>query len=238
MTIGTRRPAITIVTATYNRSRALACAIESARRESFADWEMIVVGDACTDDTAEIVARAADPRIRFINLDRNWGEQAGPNNIGVAEARAPLIERGCLYEIFRESWPHSFHAVQWNACVSRSGVVRGVHAHINYDEFYTLPQGRVILGLHDIRRSSTSFGQTVQFEWLHQDACAIVIPKGVAHVVYFCEDSVLAFGLSNPWRAEYDVVGCKWDDPELGFNLPLKPIRSARANPPDFLTIS
>jgi hypothetical protein len=87
----TRQPAITIVTATYNRSRALACAIESARRQSFANWEMIVVGDACTDDTAEIVARAADPRIRFLNLDRNWGEQAGPNNIGVAEARAPLI---------------------------------------------------------------------------------------------------------------------------------------------------
>lgn len=91
MTIGTQQPAITIVTATYNRSRALACAIESARRQSFADWEMIVVGDACTDDTAEIVARAADPRIRFLNLDRNWGEQAGPNNIGVAQARAPLI---------------------------------------------------------------------------------------------------------------------------------------------------
>jgi glycosyltransferase involved in cell wall biosynthesis len=91
MTLRTRRPAITIVTATYNRSRALACAIESARRQTFSDWEMIIVGDACTDDTAEIVARAADPRIRFLNLDRNWGEQAGPNNIGVAEARAPLI---------------------------------------------------------------------------------------------------------------------------------------------------
>lgn len=87
----TRQPAISIVAATYNRSRALACAIESARRQSFADWEMIVVGDACTDDTAEVVARVADPRIRFINLDRNWGEQAAPNNIGVAEARAPLI---------------------------------------------------------------------------------------------------------------------------------------------------
>src|SRR5258705_202683 len=54
MTIRTRRPAITIVTATYNRSRALACAIESARRQSFSDWEMIVVGDACTDDAGVV----------------------------------------------------------------------------------------------------------------------------------------------------------------------------------------
>jgi len=137
--------------------------------------------------------------------------------------------RGCLYEIFRESWPHAFRAVQWNACVSRSGVVRGVHVHVDYDEFYTLPRGRVLLGLHDIRRSSPSFGQAVQFEWSHEDACAIVVPQGVAHVVYFCEDSVLAFGLSGFWRAEYDVVGCEWDDPEFGFDLPFKsPIRSVR----------
>lgn len=48
-------------------------------------------------------------------------------------------------------------------------------------------------------------------------------------MVYFCEDSVLAFGLSAFWRADYDVVGCEWDEPELGFDLPLEsPIRSAR----------
>jgi dTDP-4-dehydrorhamnose 3,5-epimerase len=137
--------------------------------------------------------------------------------------------RGCLYEIFRESWPHSFRAVQWNSCVSNSGALRGVHVHIDYDEFYTLPLGRVLVGLHDIRRSSPTFGQSVQFEWFHQDACAIVIPKGVAHVLYFFEDSVLAFGLSSPWRSEYAMVGCEWDDPELGFDLPIEsPIRSAR----------
>ena len=151
------------------------------------------------------------------------------NDCAVVPVTQNRDARGCLYEIFRESWPHSFRAVQWNACVSRSGAVRGVHAHVYYDEFYTLPQGRVILGLHDIRRSSTSFGQTVQFEWTDQDASAIVIPKGVAHLVYFSEDSVLAFGLSGPWHAEYDVVGCKWDDPELGFDLPLdSPTQSAR----------
>ena len=89
--IGPRPPAIAIVTATYNRSRALACAIESARRQSFADWEMIVVGDACTDDTAEMLERIDDPRIRFLNLEQNCGEQAGPNNVGIAETTAPLI---------------------------------------------------------------------------------------------------------------------------------------------------
>jgi len=85
------RPAITVITATYNRSRALACAIESVRRQTFADWEMLVIGDGCTDDTAEVVARAGDSRIRYFNLERNYGGQAGPNNVGIAESRAPLI---------------------------------------------------------------------------------------------------------------------------------------------------
>jgi glycosyltransferase involved in cell wall biosynthesis len=84
-------PAVSIVTATYNRRRALACTIESVRRQSFEDWEMIIVGDACTDDTAETVAKFADPRIRFINLTRNFGEQAGPNNVGFAAANGPII---------------------------------------------------------------------------------------------------------------------------------------------------
>jgi glycosyltransferase involved in cell wall biosynthesis len=84
-------PAISIITATYNRSHVLACAIESAIRQSWTDWELIVVGDACTDDTAEVVEQFGDPRIRFVNLHRNFGEQAGPNNVGIAESRGPLV---------------------------------------------------------------------------------------------------------------------------------------------------
>lgn len=86
-----RRPAVSIVTATYNRSRWLACAIRSVLKQSFSDWELTVVGDACTDDTAEVIASFDDSRIRFMNLTRNFGEQAGPNNIGVAESRGPLV---------------------------------------------------------------------------------------------------------------------------------------------------
>ena len=67
------------------------CAIESARRQTVANWEMIVVGDACTDDTAAVVQRLGDRRIKFVNLSRNTGEQSGPNNVGVAEARGSLI---------------------------------------------------------------------------------------------------------------------------------------------------
>lgn len=137
--------------------------------------------------------------------------------------------RGCLYEIYRQSWPNAFPTVQWNACASNAGVVRGAHVHVDYHEFYTLPRGRVVVGLADIRRASATYRKSAQFEWAAQDGFAIVVPVGVAHVILFQEDSVLTFGLSGYWSAEYDVVGCQWDAPELGFVWPAQTVvRSER----------
>jgi dTDP-4-dehydrorhamnose 3,5-epimerase len=131
-------------------------------------------------------------------------------------------QRGCLYEVYRQSWANSFPTVQWNVCVSDAGVVRGAHVHVDYDEYYTLPKGRVALGLIDIRRMSKSFRRSVQFDWGAEDDIAVIVPRGVVHVVVFEEASVLAFGLSGYWTPELDVVGCQWDDPELGLRWPEK----------------
>jgi dTDP-4-dehydrorhamnose 3,5-epimerase len=137
--------------------------------------------------------------------------------------------RGCLNEIFRQTWPGAFPAVQWNACVSEAQVVRGAHVHVDYSEFYTLPQGQVVLALADIRKSSPSFRKTTHFEWSDSDGQAVAIPPGVAHVVFFQRPSVLVFGLSDFWKQEYDNLGCQWNAPELGVSWSLAdPKRSER----------
>jgi glycosyltransferase involved in cell wall biosynthesis len=87
----TSTPQVSIVLSTYNRSAVLAHAIESVRRSTIDGWELVVVGDCCTDDTAAIVAAFADPRITFVNLPRNVGEQSGPNNEGLRRARGEYI---------------------------------------------------------------------------------------------------------------------------------------------------
>lgn len=84
-------PLVSVVTATYNRSNVLRLAIESVRWQTFRDWELWVIGDACTDDTAEVVASFADPRIHFFNLPENVGEQSGPNNEGLRRARGRYV---------------------------------------------------------------------------------------------------------------------------------------------------
>jgi len=78
--------------ATYNRSNVLKYAIESVRRSTFNRWELLVVDDASTDDT-ESVARSfsGDPRIRYIRLPRNSGDQSAPNNEGIRLARGRYV---------------------------------------------------------------------------------------------------------------------------------------------------
>jgi glycosyl transferase family 2 len=84
-------PLVSVVTATYNWSEVLRWAIRSVRAQGYPRWEMIVVGDACTDDSAEVVASFEDPRIRWHNRDRNAGSQSLPNNDGIALARGELV---------------------------------------------------------------------------------------------------------------------------------------------------
>jgi glycosyltransferase involved in cell wall biosynthesis len=84
-------PAVSVIIATYNRSQTLRHAIQSVRNSLFTDWELIVVGDACTDDTAECVSAFGDPRIQFVNLPIRCGDQSGPNNHGLALARGRYV---------------------------------------------------------------------------------------------------------------------------------------------------
>ena len=84
-------PRISIISATYNRSNVLIHTIESVRRSTFADGELVVIGDACTDDTTEVVAGFNAPRIRLTNLEHNFGEQSGPNIPGAEMARARYL---------------------------------------------------------------------------------------------------------------------------------------------------
>ncbi len=84
-------PVVSIVTSTYNRSNVLRLAIESALAQTFTDWEMLVIGDACTDDTEAVVRSFEDPRLSFVNLPVNTGDQSIPNSEGARMARGRYI---------------------------------------------------------------------------------------------------------------------------------------------------
>jgi glycosyltransferase involved in cell wall biosynthesis len=86
-----RQPAISVVIPTYNWSAALRCAIRSVLLQTMQDFEILVVGDGCTDDSEAIVAAFNDPRLRWYNLDRNYGSQWAANNFAIEHAAADWI---------------------------------------------------------------------------------------------------------------------------------------------------
>jgi glycosyltransferase involved in cell wall biosynthesis len=85
------QPTVSVIIATYNKSAALQCAMESVLWQTFTDWELWVVGDCCTDDSADVVASYTDPRIHWYNLPRNSGYQSAPSNEGLRRAAGAYV---------------------------------------------------------------------------------------------------------------------------------------------------
>jgi hypothetical protein len=86
-----RPPRVSVILATYDWSAVLRHAIASALGQSFTDFELLVIGDACTDDSAAVAASFGDPRVRWQNLPVNSGSQVGPNNAGLERARGEYV---------------------------------------------------------------------------------------------------------------------------------------------------
>jgi glycosyltransferase involved in cell wall biosynthesis len=84
-------PRVSAIIPTYNRSAVLRYAIASALQQTFTDFELLVVGDGCTDDSAEVVASFGDARVQWINLPENTRHQSGPNNEGLRQARGEIV---------------------------------------------------------------------------------------------------------------------------------------------------
>ena len=79
-------PLISIITPAYNSASFLPQTIASVQAQSVTDWEMLIVDDASTDNSAEIVEllAAQDPRLILIRQ---------PHNQGPAAARQAAITR-------------------------------------------------------------------------------------------------------------------------------------------------
>jgi len=84
-------PVFSIIIATFNLSAALRIAVQSVLDQTFEDFEILVVGDACSDDSEEVIASFGDNRVKWFNLPTNHGSQWGPNNHGLKEARGEFV---------------------------------------------------------------------------------------------------------------------------------------------------
>jgi len=91
--LSVRKPLVSVVMPAYNASRTIASSIKSVQRQSYTNWELLVVDDCSTDDTMLIVKGLStiDSRIKLISLDKNSGRPAYPRNKATKEALGEFI---------------------------------------------------------------------------------------------------------------------------------------------------
>lgn len=70
---------VSIVMPTHNRAKLLARAILSVIAQTYTGWELIVVDDASTDTTSEVVAGFGDRRLRYLRNERSLGPSRARN---------------------------------------------------------------------------------------------------------------------------------------------------------------
>lgn len=83
-------PEVTVVTAVYNGQAYLRETIDSILAQTMPNFEYVIVNDASTDATAQILASYTDPRIRVLENTHNRGP-AYSRNRGLHAARAALV---------------------------------------------------------------------------------------------------------------------------------------------------
>ena len=83
-------PVVSVVLTNYNGRRYVGQAIESVLAQTYSDWEMIIVDDASTDDSPELIRAYRDPRIRLVENARN-GQVSYAHNVGNSLCRGKYI---------------------------------------------------------------------------------------------------------------------------------------------------
>jgi glycosyltransferase involved in cell wall biosynthesis len=94
MSVHTEPPTISVVLPCFNAESSLPQALESLRRQTYTDIEILALDDGSTDGTASILRRFADAdvRVRVFRSERNRGLIPTLNR-GVQEARGHFIAR-------------------------------------------------------------------------------------------------------------------------------------------------
>ncbi|NQU77149.1 glycosyltransferase [Candidatus Falkowbacteria bacterium] len=83
-------PKLSVIIPTKNRSRYLAQAIKSIIKQTFKNWELIIIDDHSQEDIKKVTNSFKDKRIKYFRLKKGTGIAAA-RNFGNLKAKSPII---------------------------------------------------------------------------------------------------------------------------------------------------
>lgn len=143
-------PLITVILTTYNRAHLLRNAIKSVIENSYKNFELVIIDDASTDNTKEVVAEIDEKRIVYFKMPVNSGVLAARNK-GFDLAKGEYIVtlddddelmshalETVVFEFQRKS-PHGFK-ILWFDCIDaetgfRSGRPALKEGPVRYEDY-------------------------------------------------------------------------------------------------------
>jgi len=79
--IKNKEPLVSVLISTYNRAEILTeRTIPSVLRQTYQNFEIVIVGDHCTDNTEELIKKINDKRIKFHNLPKRGEYPTNPRD--------------------------------------------------------------------------------------------------------------------------------------------------------------
>lgn len=119
---------VSIIIPSYNRSTVIHRALDSIQRQSYKEWECIVVDDGSTDDTQSVVAKYTeqDPRYKYLLNNRKKGAQ-GARNTGILAAQGEWVvlfdSDNKMHRDFLNRTINTINAENVDVCSSWSNVI-------------------------------------------------------------------------------------------------------------------
>ena len=83
-------PLISVVMPSYNHCNFIKIAIESVIKQTYSNWELIIIDNNSTDGTKELISEFADSRIKIYYISNN-GIIARSRNLGIIKSNGEWI---------------------------------------------------------------------------------------------------------------------------------------------------
>lgn len=149
------------------------------------------------------------------------------NDVFILEPKVFGDERGFFFESFNqkkftELTGVTDEFVQDNHSRSAKGVLRGLHYQIQQSQgkLVRVVQGEVFDVAVDLRKSSSTFGQSVAVTLSAENKKMFWIPKGFAHGFIVTSDyAEFLYKTTDYYAPEYER-SIIWNDQDLGINWP------------------
>jgi len=150
--------------------------------------------------------------------------------VKIVELKAFGDERGCFTETFRTEWfpERTWTQIQSNRSDSIAGVLRGLHYHFRQVDYWYVLQGRIRIGLADLRLASPTHGASAVLDVSDDVPQGIFIPSGVAHGYLALTPATIIYVVDQFYNGS-DELGVAWNDPDLAVDWAISnPTLSAR----------